>query len=152
MCCLATFSGVCLRMGRSAFQRHPRAPLPVLAVGVAVCTVCGWCLFYLIYNKLFLTAFFSLFFFLLQNALPDITAVRINLALKKAVAAGKLVQVKESYKLPATRKEAAAAPAKKAAPKKKATKKAAPKKKATKKKAAAPKKKATKKKATKKKK
>lgn len=86
-------------------------------------------------------------------------------ALKSAVAAGELVQVKNSYKLSADFKKKIAKPAAKAAPKKTtavkktatkkatATKKTAPKKKATTaKKAAAPKKEATKAKAAPKKK
>ena len=88
----------------------------------------------------------------------------LNKALSSGVTAGKLVQVKGSYKLSAAEKKPPkkkAAPKKKrAAPKKKATKKkkkatkkrAAPKKKATKKRAAPKKKKATKKRAAPKKK
>ena len=94
----------------------------------------------------------------IKKALGDVSAARVNNTLKGAVASGKLIQIKGSYKLPkpvAKKKPAA----KKAAPKKKATKKkpakkAAPKKKPAKKstkKKAAPKKKATKKKSTKKK-
>eukprot|EP00729_Bicosta_minor_P025140 gene25140-11751_t len=33
----------------------------------------------------------------IKNGLPDITAARVNVALKKAVAAGKIIQVKESF-------------------------------------------------------
>ena len=88
----------------------------------------------------------------IKGALGDVSAARINNTLKTAVASGKLIQLKGSYKLPKPVKKAAA---KKAAPKKKATKKKPAAKKSTKKKPAkkaAPKKKATKKKATKKKK
>ena len=83
----------------------------------------------------------------IKGALGDVSAARVNVGLKKAVAAGKLTKTGDSYKVVAVKKAAA-----KAAPKKKAAtkKKAAPKKKATKKKATA--KKATKKKTTKKKK
>ena len=79
----------------------------------------------------------------IKGALGDVSAARVNVGLKKAVAAGKLTKTGDSYKVVAVKK---AAPKKKAATKKKA----APKKKATKKKATA--KKATKKKTTKKKK
>ena len=34
-----------------------------------------------------------------QNALPDSTAARVNLALKKAVADGRLIRIKDSFKL-----------------------------------------------------
>lgn len=78
----------------------------------------------------------------IKTALGDVSAARVNMSLKKAVAAGKLIQVKESFKLP----KPVAAPKpkkKKAAPKKKPAKKAT-KKKSTKKKPAAKKKSAKK--------
>lgn len=34
-----------------------------------------------------------------QNALPDSTVARVNLALKKAVADGRLIRIKDSFKL-----------------------------------------------------
>ena len=84
----------------------------------------------------------------IKGALGDVSAARVNVGLKKAVAAGKLTKTGDSYKVVAVKKAAAkAAPKTKAATKKKAAPK---KKKATKKKATA--KKATKKKTTKKKK
>ena len=89
----------------------------------------------------------------IKKALGDVSAPRVNNTLKAAVASGKLIQIKGSYKVakPAAKPKAKkAAPAKKkAAPKKKPAAKKSTKKKPAKK--AAAKKKTTKKKATKKK-
>ena len=39
----------------------------------------------------------------MQNALGEVSSARVNLGLKKAVASGKIIQIRESFKLPATR-------------------------------------------------
>ena len=97
----------------------------------------------------------------IKAALGDVTSARVTAALKKCVASGKIIQIKDSFKVAKPEKKAAA-PKKKAATKKKpaakkpaakkpAAKKSAPKKKATAKKSAPKKKPAAKKAATKKK-
>lgn len=72
----------------------------------------------------------------IKGKLGDVSAARVNVGLKKAVAAGKLIQVKGSYKLAPPKARPKTGGKKKPAPKKPAAKKKGTKKKGTKKKLA----------------